>query len=173
MMSEHDWRTLVACVLRGALLDVGFSRAGSIRRGPMERHEFNQDQVDAAIDYVSANGAQDRASTISYSRVFAEGSLPPPQLLHQSQEPHLVSKFMEAFHYRCIEREMPPLDALVVHVAAERKDFPGTGYFRVNGYDDPLNERTKPERVIAATRFWEQQKAECERWGTMERRGHN
>ena len=52
------------------------SRAGSIRRGPMERHEFNQDQVDAAIDYVSANGAQTRCTPKRALQKGREGRTP-------------------------------------------------------------------------------------------------
>jgi len=135
------------------------------------KHEFTVDQLDRAIDFVVLNGAQDRGQTVSYSRLFEAAGLPSPQNLHMGGESHLVTAFMEQFHYRCIERKLPPLDALVVHVAGRREGFPGAGYFRVNGYDDPLAERTKPEAQAAATVFWQAQREECRAWGTKSRRG--
>jgi hypothetical protein len=42
----------------------------------------------------------------------------------QGGDSYLVSRFMEAFHRRCAERDLPPLDALVVHVAGTRKGSP-------------------------------------------------
>ena len=136
----------------------------------MHRHTFNQEDVDNAIDYVAREGAQDRGQTKSYSHVFAAAGLPPPQLLHGGDEPQVVTDFMKAFHDRCIERGFPPLDSLVVHVASERKGMPGAGYFKVNRQPDPLGRRTNPEDATRAVQFWERQKAECERWGTDERR---
>lgn len=134
-------------------------------------HEFTLDQVDAAIDFVKQHGAEDRAQTVSYSRVFDAAGLPSPQNLHFGGESHLVTAFMERFHYRCQERQLPPLDALVVHVAGPREGFPGGGYFRVNGQADPLAERTKPDDQVAATRFWQAQREECKEWGIRSRRG--
>lgn len=138
----------------------------------MAAHSFTAENVAAAIDYVAREGAQDRAATRSYSLVFAKAGLPPPQLLHQGQEPQIVTDFMKAFHDQCIAQGLPPLDALVVHVAGPRKDWPGGGYFKVNGYADPLAVRTRPEDAASAARFWQEQKAACERWGTASRRGH-
>ena len=131
---------------------------------------FTADQVDAAIDLV-VESAKDRGQTVSYTRVFEAGGLPAPQMLHQGAESHLVTEFMKAFHDRCIERNLPPLDALVVHVAGPREGKPGGGYFKVNGHDDAFHDRTLPERMIAAYGFWERQVAECKRWGIDARRG--
>ncbi len=112
------------------------------RRGTLwdvhERRDVSMEQVDLAIDFV--NGAEDRAQTISYSRVFDAAGLPPPQDLHFGGESQLVTEFMERFHFRCLERESPPLDALVVHVAGPRTGFPGGGYFRVNGYKEAYSQ---------------------------------
>lgn len=99
--------------------------------------EFTTDQVDRAIDHVIDNGACNNGSTIHYSLVFAAAGLAAPQELHNGGDSHLVSKFMEAFHHRCVERDLPPLDALVVHVAGTRKGQPGGGYFRINDLPDP------------------------------------
>ncbi|MFJ5664939.1 hypothetical protein ACIQAR_04450 [Micromonospora chalcea] len=135
-------------------------------------HEFSVDDVDAAIDFVIRNGAEDRGQTVSYSRVFDAAGLPAPQYLHMDGDPQRVTEFMEAFHNRCKERQLPPLDALVVHVAARRAGFPGAGYFRINGLADPLAERAKLEAVTASVRFWEEQRETCKRWGVKSRRGH-
>lgn len=134
-------------------------------------HEFTADQVDAAINYVVINGAEDRGQTVSYSRVFDAAGLPSPQNLHFGGESHLVTAFMERFHRRCIEQGLPPLDSLVVHVAGQRENFPGAGYFRVNGHADPLAARTSPEAQVAATALWERQRNECRNWGVRSRRG--
>ncbi|MGB3441770.1 MAG: hypothetical protein WBA97_23750 [Actinophytocola sp.] len=100
--------------------------------------EFTTDHVDRAIDHVVDNGACNNGSTIHYSLVFAAAGLAAPQELHNGGDSYLVSKFMEAFHHRCAERELPPLDALVVHVAGTRKGQPGGGYFRINNLPAPL-----------------------------------
>lgn len=134
--------------------------------------EFTTDHVDRAIDHVIDNGACNNGSTIHYSLVFAAAGLAAPQELHSGGDSHLVSKFMEAFHRRCIERDLPPLDALVVHVAGTRKGQPGGGYFRINNLPDPFAQRTPPEQVVKAGRFWEDQKQRCANWGTKRRRGH-
>lgn len=133
-------------------------------------HDFDSHQIDAAINFVMENGAEDRAQTLSYSRIFDAAGLPSPQNLHFGGESHLVTAFMERFHYVCKERDLPPLDALVVHVTGPREGFPGAGYFRVNGYADPLAERTKPDDQVAATRFWQAQREECKEWGIRRRR---
>jgi hypothetical protein len=134
-------------------------------------HDFTLDEVDAAIDFVVANGAEDRGQTLSYSRVFEAAGLPSPQNLHFGGESHLVTTFMEKFHYRCTERSLPPLDSLVVHVGGPREGFPGAGYFRVNRRADPLGERTRAEDQVAAPRFWQAERDECKAWGTRNRRG--
>lgn len=80
------------------------------------------------------------------------GSVDGPRRVGASQ---LVSRFIEAFQHRCAERDLPPLDALVVHVAGTRKGQPGSGYFRVNNLARSLLQRTQPEHVVEATRFWD------------------
>ena len=104
------------------------------RLGAVRRHTFTTENVDAAIEYVIRNGAEN------------------------SGESQLVTQFMAVFHGRCIERNLPPLDSLVVHVAGERERWPGTGYFRVNRQPDPLSAKTNPAHASEATRFWERQK---------------
>ena len=137
----------------------------------MDETEFTLDQVDAAIEHVIENGACNNGLVIQYSLVFAAAGLAAPQELHQGGDSRLVSMFMEAFHRRCEARDLPPLDALVVHVAGTRKGQPGSGYFRINNLPDPFVDRTSPERAVDAIRFWERQKRECETWGTRRRRG--
>lgn len=136
-----------------------------------ESRDLPVEQIDAAVDFVIVNGAEDRAQTISYSRVFEAAGLPPPQDLHFGGESQVVTQFMERFHFRCRERALPPLDALVVHVAGQRTGFPGAGYFRVNGHKDPLGERATAEQQVQATAFWEAQKKHCREWGDRHRRG--
>jgi hypothetical protein len=60
---------------------------------------------------------------------------------------------MERLHFRCIERALSPLDSLVVHVAGKRRDFPGSGYFRINEQTDPLNGRSSAVQQVQATAF--------------------
>ncbi len=94
----------------------------------------------------------------------------PPRRNCTRTRSHLVTQFMKAFRDRCRERGYPPLDALVVHVAGERKGFPGAGYFKVNGFEDPLSLKTRPEKMKMATDFWRAEVQQCEEWGTRERR---
>lgn len=125
--------------------------------------EFDDANVDTAIDFVVANGAKH----VSYGKVFIAGGIRPPQELHYAGESPLVDAFMERFHHRCIERALPPLDALVVHVAGERTNRPGAEYFRINGHHDPVGDwtRTSSEQQVAATTFWETQVQQCREWG--------
>lgn len=133
--------------------------------------DVTEGQVDAGIDFVVFNSAEDRAQTVSYSRVFEAAGLPPPQDLHFGGESHLVTQVMERFHFRCVERGLPPLDALVVHVAGQRSGFPGAGYFRVNGLKDPLDSRVNALEQTRAITYWEGQKRACKDWGDRHRRG--
>ncbi len=134
----------------------------------MLAHDFTRDQVDDAIALVF-EGAKDRGQTTSYSRVFAAGRMPAPQELHEGSESQLVTNLMKTFHDRCFERGLPPLDSPVVHVAGRRLNWPGAGYFKVNGLPDGRGERVREEEMIKATRFWGAQKAECKTWGAAER----
>lgn len=45
--------------------------------------------------------------------------------------------------------KLPPLDALIVHVAGARKGHPGSGYFRANNLPDPFAAITKDDLVAA------------------------
>jgi hypothetical protein len=134
--------------------------------------KFTQAHVDSAIDFVIDDAAVDRARTVRYSAVFSAAGLPNPQDLHLGGESDLVTAFMKAFHDRCIERELPPLDALVVHVAGSKEGKPGSGYFKVNGYVDPFSDRAggKVEDAIAANSFWVGQLQEVREWGVKHRR---
>lgn len=136
-----------------------------------QRHTFTGDQVDQAIDFL-IEFAKDRGQTVSYTRAFGAGGLPEPQALHQGTESQLVTDFMKAIHDRCIARNLPPLDALVVHVAGPRQNWPGGGYFTVNGLTDPLRQRATAEEQTQGTVFWENQKKKCTDWGLQARRSH-
>jgi len=133
---------------------------------------FTPEQLDIAIDYVIEHGAVDRARTIRYTAVFEAASLPAPQDLHAGGEGDLVTTFMKAFHDRCVERDLPPLDSIVVHVAGPREGRPGKGYFTVNNQADPFSEKATAEAVVTATNFWENQQGVVRAWGTRHRKGH-
>ena len=132
---------------------------------------FTQRQIDNAIEFVARNGAENRAAEVHYSLVFEAAGLPAPQLLHQGGEPSVVTRFMEGFHFRCLELGYPPLDALVVHVAGERGGVPGHSYFRVNDQPDPYAPGATADQAAVAGRFLDQQRAACRRWGNDRRRG--
>jgi hypothetical protein len=136
----------------------------------MAATSFTTQQVDNAVDYVVRQGAENRAALVHYTLVFSEAGLPAPQHLHQGREPELVTRFMEAFHFRCIEREYPPLDSLVVHVAGDRGGVPGAGYFRINRQPDPYRRGATADDAAAGGRFLEQQRNECRTWGDRHRR---
>jgi hypothetical protein len=132
---------------------------------------FETHQVDAAIQHVIVNGAHNNGATTYYPLVFGAADMPAPQYLHQDGDSHLVTAFMEAFHRRCEERGLPPLDSPVVHVAGPRQGQPGGGSFRINNQPDPFSDSTSPERATAAARFWQNQQQACRDWGTRPRRG--
>ena len=137
---------------------------------PSQR-DFTTEDVDAAIQFVIVNAAEDRALTVNYSRVFDAAGLRPPQDLYLDGDSQLVTRFMESFHHRCRERGLPPLDSLVVNVAGSRVNKPGIGYFRVNGLTDPFGERATAEQQVVAGNFWDAQVKECRQWGIRSRRG--
>lgn len=132
--------------------------------------DFTQEQVGLAIDHVAERGAENRASPVIYTQVFEAAGMADPQQLHHSGQGQLVTEFMEAFHHRCIARDYPPLDALVINATGERGGLPGIGYFTVNGLPDPLKPSTSEADAIRATAHWEGQKNECKRWGQERRR---
>jgi hypothetical protein len=133
-------------------------------------HDFSDQQVQAAINFVVEHGAENRGQTVYYTQVFAEAGLPDPQLLHQGGESKLVTRFMKAFHDACEAADLPPLDSLVVHVAGQRGGFPGAGYFTVNGWVDPLHPGTRPVDADHATRSWQAEQRQCREWGDGHRR---
>lgn len=131
--------------------------------------DFTDEQVDQAIEFL-IGFAEDRGQTASYSRVFASAGMRPPQDLHFAGEHELVTRFMKAIHERCLKRQLPPLDALVVHVEGPRKDFPGAGYFKVNGMPDPRSEHASADDVVQGWQAWDEQVQTCRRWGREHRR---
>jgi hypothetical protein len=68
---------------------------------------------------------------------------------------------MERFHFRCIDRNLPPLDALVTQAAGRFKAKPGVGYFRVNQLADPFSEQATSENELIGVQFWQAQRAAC------------
>jgi hypothetical protein len=138
----------------------------------MPKEPFTDQQVNAAIDYVITNGAEDRGKTISYSLVFIAGEMDLPQDLYYDGYSQVVYAFMQRFHELCIERNLPPLDSLVVNVAGRLEGRPGGGYFTINGLANPFSETrvAKPAAMVKAANFWESQKQQCYDWGVQHRR---
>ncbi|MDQ1443085.1 MAG: hypothetical protein QOG97_3313 [Acidimicrobiaceae bacterium] len=135
------------------------------------RASFDIEDVDRAIAFLANTRAVDRASTVRYTAVFEVAGLPAPQDLHADGESDLVTLFMKSIHVACVERMLPPLDALVVHVTGPRKGYPGHGYFTVNMQVDPFGGTGSAEALQRAVSFWHAQLAEVERWGDQYRRG--
>lgn len=133
---------------------------------------FTPSQVDDAIRHVIEYGAQDRAKTIRYTEVFVAAGMDPPQDLHLGGDGDVVTAFMKAFHDRCREISLPPLDSLVVHVAGVREGHPGKGYFAVNGHIDPFGQSGNADQVTSAFAFWDAEKRTSRTWGDEYRRGH-
>lgn len=137
----------------------------------MPKEPFTDVEVDLAIDFVISECAEDRATTRSYTPVFAAAGMDLPQDLYVDGNGGIVYAFMERFHYRCQERGLPPLDALVVNVAGPLEGKPGGGYFTVNDLVNPFSEkRASAAAMIRAANFWEAQKQECYDWGVRHRR---
>ena len=133
--------------------------------------QFTDGRVDAAIAYVIRHGAENRASLVHYTLVFTEAGMPAPQELHHGGESELVTRFMKAFHDRCVSRHLPPLDSLVVHVAGERGGVPGAGYFKVNNRPDPYGRGATESDTAQSGAFLQRQRESCRRWGDLSRRG--
>jgi hypothetical protein len=132
--------------------------------------DFTIEQVDQAIEFVIRNAAEDRAETVAYTRVFEAADLPAPQLLHAGDDPDSVTRFMKAFHDRCNERGLPPLDSLVVHVGPPREGKPGGGYFKVNGWPDPYGKSVSDNQAEEALLRWGGEVEACKAWGKEHRR---
>lgn len=120
--------------------------------------DFPLEQVDQAIDHVIATAACTGALT-NYTQVLSAAGLPPTAT-------ELIPAFMTAFHHRCARRGLPPLDALVVHAAGLRRDFPDAGYFHVNAQPDPVVATTLIGDKRDATTFWLHQIQTCRLWAS-------
>lgn len=77
---------------------------------------------------------------------------------------------MKAFHDRCVERALPPLDSLVLHVAGPRQNLAGPGYFRVNDVPDAGNVTIAASDVARGAQLWQEQKSACTAWRIENRR---
>ncbi len=130
---------------------------------------FTEGQVDTAIDAV-AEVAKQRGKNIAYADVFAAAELPPIPEAKGNYEPAEVSEFMEAFHWRCVDRGLPPLDSLVVNVSGPRKNRCGPGYFKINYLDDPFSQRTNLKDAMASTKYAQNEAEECWTWGEIQRK---
>lgn len=72
---------------------------------------------------------------------------------------------MESFHFKCARSGLPPFDAIIVNASGERANFPGIGYFSVNGLSDPLDDHTSYSKAKAAILFREEQLQKIRVWG--------
>src|SRR5271166_3215157 len=142
----------------------------STERCCMSEPRFTPTDVDRAIGYVIEHGTISSSQRISYAAVLLAGGLEPPLDLVDGRESLLVTAFMLAFHERCINRSLPPLDALIVHVTGRREGYPGSGYFLVNNQPDPFFGGGDPQAVIDAIEFWDGQRDRVRRWGDAYRR---
>ncbi len=134
----------------------------------MAGHDFSKDHVDDWLRSVRALRTLLRRHTLAV--IGAAGPTSATGATRKPGVPPRDSVPMTAVHESCRERYLPPLDALVVHQAGQPKGMPGVGYYKVTGLNDPLSQKTRPERAAAATCHRETEKRLCEEWGTRERR---
>ncbi|MGW5053502.1 hypothetical protein [Actinokineospora sp. NPDC004072] len=114
---------------------------------------FDLDHVDLAIDHVVST----RGALTNYPQLVSAAGLP-------AAGSEAIAEFLTRFHQRCAQRGLPPLDALVVHAAGPRRDFPDAAYFRLNGQPDPVDPATPIADKRDATTFWLHQIQTCQLW---------
>lgn len=123
---------------------------------------FSEENIDAAISYAIDHCSD---TSITYSDLFAAANLESPRWYFENGFRLVITQFMEAFHYACAQRDLPPFDAFVVNASGnERTGNPGIGYFSVNGYSDPLNERTSSSDIKSAFSFHAAQLQQIQDW---------
>ena len=122
---------------------------------------FTEENIESAISYVRDH-CSDR--TITYTELFDAASLPSPRWYFDNGFRSVITEFMEAFHFACARGGLPPFDAFVVTARGERANYPGIGYFSVNGLSDPLADRTSYPKVKAALAFHDSQLKQIRAW---------
>lgn len=122
---------------------------------------FTSEHVESAISYAIDHCS---ATSITYSDLFAAAELESPRWYFENGFRQVITHFMEAFHYACARKDLPPFDAFIVTASGERADYPGIGYFSVNGLSDPLNDHTSDTKAKAALSFHENQLTQIRAW---------
>lgn len=123
---------------------------------------FTEENINAAISYAIDHCSD---TSITYSDLFAAANLESPRWYFENGFRLVITQFMEAFHYACARKELPPFDAFVVNASGnERAGNPGVGYFSVNGLSDPLSDRTSASNIKAAFSFHAAQLQQIRTW---------
>lgn len=123
---------------------------------------FSEEHVDAAISYAIDHCSN---TSITYTDLFAAADLQPPRWYFENGFLSVITQFMEAFHYACARKNLPPFDAFIVNAQGnERFGYRGTGYFSVNGLSDPLGDHIPDSRVTAAFAYRASQLEQIRTW---------
>lgn len=117
--------------------------------------------IESAISYAVQNSSRE---SITYTELFEAAGLKPPQWYFEEGFRSVITDFMEAFHFACACAELPPFDAFVVNASGDRANYPGIGYFTVNGLIDPLDEHTSISKAKTAILFREEQLQQIRTW---------
>ena len=123
---------------------------------------FSEVNINSAISFASKNCS---AISITYTELFTASGLESPHWYFENGFRSVITEFMEAFHFACVRKELPPFDAFIVTAkGGERANYPGIGYFSVNGLSDPLDDRTSYSKAKAAFSFRDSQLQQIRFW---------
>ena len=123
---------------------------------------FSEENIEAAIFFAMEHCSD---SAITYTELFAAANLESPHWYFENGFRSVITQFMEAFHYACARKELPPFDAFIVNAHGnERSGYPGTGYFSVNGLSDPLGDHIPDTKIRAAFAFRATQLDQIRTW---------
>ncbi len=125
---------------------------------------YTPDEVETAIEFLKHKAIRGAALLTPYMELWDHLQWPPPDLV-ASGDPGFANRFMEAILKECVTQNLPPLTSLVV-----RSDdhYPGMGYFKANGVQDPRT-ATGAARDKALM-HWSQDHVKVEQWGRAQRR---
>lgn len=128
---------------------------------------FSEENIDAAISYAIDHCSN---TAVTYTDLFAAAELQSPRWYFEKGLRSVITQFMEAFHYACARKKLPPFDAFIVNAhGSERAGYPGTGYFSVNGLIDPLGGHGPDLKVKAAFAFRANQLEQIRTWCNHQR----
>lgn len=123
---------------------------------------FTKENIEAAISY-AIDHCSDPA--ITYTELFDAANLHSPRWYFDNGFRTVITEFMEAFHFACARGGFPPFDAFIVTgKGGERANYPGIGYFSINGLSDPLDDRTPYPKAKAALAFHDSQLKQIRSW---------